>query len=382
MNDNYDNGISGENEEFISRLAGIIKKERETRAIEAMVGEKINDTDFHSLLTEEDKINRFAGWQKYAAVAAVLVIAGIIGIRLLNENRDITKKNESIANTDNSENVIHDAQPAPPTESDSALALSEPKSPANEEALPGEISKTEVAKPLEEAPIAMVEQPARRERGTGDIMTSSSSVESAKDQTMGGAVIANDMTSRSMQMKNSQTKPEMKPGIPTPKILGNIQDSVSRETSVLADKQKEDIDDEESSRTRSLDMDAIMKKAPKKEINQFLINIGEGSGSADKIKQTVIGVLQSYGYQNLNVSEKEYYIQIKTTPTDGFSSTFGKNISYIIEAKINRNNQGTLTVKLVNLQEDGSTMQNRSIVPIEDLFNKSIKNSLNKALNK
>lgn len=382
MNDINDNGISGENEELIRRIAGMIKKDKENKAIEAMVGERIASTDFGSIPTEEDKVHRFAGWQKYAAIAAVLVIGGLIGIRMLEENRNVTKKNESIANAENQDRLHTEAEPAMPAAQDTTTVLAETEMPATDEAVPGEPA-AEPMKKQAEAPVATTEQFAAKDRGTGELKSYRSSVESAKEQNLGGAVVSNERSNRSIQEPGLFTKSEMKPGMPSPKVYGNVQDTIRNyEDIALTDKKKSIDDDEESSITRSLGNDALMKNPSKKEIGQYMINPGDGLDNTEKIKHAIISVLQSYGYQNLNISEKEYYVQIKTEPSEGFSSKLGKNVNYSIEVKINKSLLGGISVKLLNLLEDGKQFMNKTIVPIEDLFNKSIKNSLNKALSK
>ncbi len=385
MTDYNDNGISGENEELISRIAGLIRKEKNRQAIEVMVGEKIAETDFGSIPLEEEKIHRFSGWQKYAAIAAVLVIGGVIGIRMLEENRSVTKKNGDIALNPQSENSKSNNEAPLPPPPDTSGVLAETEAFAAEEAVPGEQAAPEPTKPIEDAPVAMLEKQATpRDRGTGEYKVNRSTVESAKEQNLGGAFAINERTNRSMQAPSVQPGTEMKPGMPSPKIYGNIQDTIGKFNDLaVTDKKMGTDDDEETSRnvTRSLKKDESISSS-KKEISQFLISPGVLNINTEKIKREVINVLQSYGFQNLNISEKEYYVQINTEPSEGFSSKLGKNINYFIEVKINKSQLGGISVKLLNLLEEGRKLMNKSIVPIEDLFNKSIKNSLNKALGK
>ncbi len=394
METNNDNGIARENEELIERLAGIIRKDKESRAIDAMVSEAVNATDFSSIPVGEQVYSPYR-WVKYAAVAAAVIVLGVFAVRMVNENRKVTSKSESIAMDERNSVQSHSSEEAPVAETtiDSttiAMAEQEPEM----EAVPGEPAqpKSSPASHDDEV-IAMAESSDRTEmsiRPPSPPASYGTGVENIKEKKSSDRFV---QTAPSIyDNKSNKLKPttestsnyalSSKPGSVSPGKYSNMADSQVANID-MPDLAKMDKNmAEEEGGTRSLNFNALSMKTPaKNEISQYIIKVTDTD--IDAIKNKVIGVLQSFGFGNLNVSEKEYYIEIKTPAAQGYSNNLQKNVGYSIEVKINNTPLNkNINVKLLNLGIDSSNLLKKISAPIEDFFNKSLKSSLNTKLNK
>ncbi len=397
MEQNNTYNIDPENEEFIRKLADIVRKDKERLVIESMVADAVRESDPSAPAADKPVKGRINRKFRYIAAAAVLIIAAS-SVFYIMEQGGPAVKNQQI-------NIVKSEQkPEQPAEKEEAVLADQGTTQQEPEAVapqPEEQKGTESHQ--EEIAEASTNRRKPSEgsvrRSAQENATTSRAVE-RRDSDNEVMVASNDKESNDEQIPVPTTRsiqPVSPPQPQTRSLSKTPRDSFlayqyqdKQQDSPMQKRPSNNIDDQivgvdsKDAANRNQGLGGSYETVKPHDAYNF--DIGMDFGDILKVKRIVLSILDAHGFKIEALRESANHIIIRTMPDFGYSDKLKKNIKYSVLTIINKSNNFSISVKLniyTPYKEPESDVQDyiKNKMSIEYMFNQQLKKSFRNKFN-
>lgn len=431
MNENEKYEISKANEEFISKLSGAVRRNREKELIGSMVAEKVSNTKFSDVSanpggtgSEGRKIFSFQSkLMKYSAVASLVIAVSLSMILYYNnspyfntsennapvEDRIMAEAKKTVADDIEKKEVepldiLEDEAAEEEKEPEAIAGLSEEETTAIETdgAFSSDSDDEAPAKPrlrhntrknaTPPAPtiVAQPETPIASNTVINQGMGGSSrneqtrsaiSVQSERNKQQFLNQFKNEGSKLNVGQSNVQIKPNADFNTDITQADQNTSYKKRKDKSSPLATQDKKINsaDTISELEESTLANSAVEPTESKQLSSYTLNVNANGKTVSEIANIVVDVLNKSGLDAypLSFSPTEYR-RIVTSNKNLYSQTLKKNAIFLVEVKVFRDPIGKIEFILTYKETPGTIQTTGKSPDIENLFNKKIKDAVKK----